>query len=68
MMELYPEIYSCIGCNACTRGCPQGLPVMQYIASAQRGDFEECARLSFDCCLLYTSQQALAAAFRKYRK
>lgn len=49
MMELYPEIYSCIGCNACTRGCPQGLPVMQYIASAQRGDFEECARLSFDC-------------------
>ena len=31
MMELYPEIYSCIGCNACTKGCPQSLSVMQYI-------------------------------------
>lgn len=20
MMDLYPEIYSCIGCNACTKG------------------------------------------------
>ena len=49
MMELYPEIYSCIGCNACTKGCPQGLSVMQYIACAQRGDLEQCARLSFDC-------------------
>ena len=49
MMDLYPEIYSCIGCNACTKGCPQGLSVMQYIACAQRGDLEQCARLSFDC-------------------
>ena len=29
MMELYPEIYSCIGCNACTKACPQDLNVMQ---------------------------------------
>ena len=42
MMDLYPEIYSCIGCNACTKGCPQNLNVMQYIAYAQRGDFEAC--------------------------
>ena len=48
-MELYPEIYSCIGCNACTKGCPQSLNVMQYIAYAQRGDFEKCAEESFDC-------------------
>ena len=34
MMELYPEIYSCIGCNACTKACPQKLNVMQYIAYA----------------------------------
>ena len=25
MMELYPEIYSCIGCNACTKACTQDL-------------------------------------------
>ena len=51
MMELYPEIYSCIGCNACTKSCSQGLNVMQYIAAAQRGDFHTCAELSFDCVM-----------------
>ena len=48
MMQLYPEIYSCIGCNACTKACTQGLNVMQYIAYAQRGDFAACAEESFD--------------------
>ena len=47
--QLYPEIYSCIGCNACTKGCPQGIRVMQYIAYAQRGDIARCAETSFDC-------------------
>ena len=51
MMQLYPEIYSCVGCNACTRACPQGLKVMQYIAYAQRGDFAKVAELSFDCVM-----------------
>ena len=51
MMELYPEIYACIGCNACTKTCTQGLNVMQYIAYAQRGDFEKCAEASFDCVM-----------------
>ena len=49
MMELYPEIYSCIGCNACTKACTQDLNVMQYIAHAQRAEYEECAEESFDC-------------------
>ena len=43
MMQLYPEIYSCIGCNACTKSCTQGLNVMQYIAYAQLGEYENCA-------------------------
>ena len=51
MMQLYPEIYSCIGCNACTKSCTQGLNVMQYIAYAQRGEFEKCAEESFDCVM-----------------
>lgn len=51
MMQLYPEIYACVGCNACTRACPQNLNVMQYIALAQRGDFKGCADLSFDCVM-----------------
>lgn len=51
MMQLYPEIYSCIGCNACTKACPQGLNVMQYIAYAQRGEYKKCADESFDCVM-----------------
>ena len=51
MMQLYPEIYSCIGCNACTKACPQSLNVMQYIAYAQRGEFKKCAEESFDCVM-----------------
>lgn len=51
MMQLYPEIYSCVGCNACTNACSQGLNVMQYIAYAQRGDYAKCAELSFDCVM-----------------
>lgn len=51
MMQLYPEIYSCIGCNACTKSCTQGLNVMQYIAYAQRGEYKKCAEESFDCVM-----------------
>ena len=51
MMELYPEIYACIGCNACTKACTQSLNVMQYIAYAQRGEYEKCAEESFDCVM-----------------
>jgi len=51
MMQLYPEIYSCIGCSACTKGCPQKLEVMQYIAYAQRGEYAKCAKESFDCIM-----------------
>ena len=51
MMQLYPEIYACVGCNACTKACPQSLHVMQYIAYAQRGEFDKCAEESFDCVM-----------------
>ena len=51
MMQLYPEIYSCIGCNACTKACTQELNVMQYIAYAQRGEYEKCAEESFVCVM-----------------
>ena len=51
MMQLYPEIYACVGCNACTKACTQSLKVMQYIAYAQRGEFDKCADESFDCVM-----------------
>ena len=51
MKQLYPEIYSCIGCNACTKGCTKGIDVKQYIAYAQNGEFEKCAEESFECVM-----------------
>ena len=51
MMQLYPEIYACVGCNACTKACTQGLNVMQYVAYAQRGEYAKCAEESFDCVM-----------------
>ena len=50
-MHLYPEIYSCIGCNACTKSCPQELKTMQYIAYAQRAEYAKGAKESFDCVM-----------------
>ena len=47
---LYDET-KCVGCNACTKACTQGLNVMQYIAYAQRGEFDKCAEESFDCVM-----------------
>jgi len=51
MMDLYPEIYSCVSCNTCTNTCTQGLNVMKYIHDAQAGDFAACADESFDCIM-----------------
>lgn len=49
LVQHFPEIAGCVACNTCTRACPQGLPVMDYIQAALRGDIERTALLSFDC-------------------
>lgn len=51
MQQLYPEIHNCIGCNICTKNCPQGLNVKEYIARAKEGDFKGCADESFECVM-----------------
>ncbi len=48
---LYPEIFKCIGCNACTQGCPMDIDVMHYMAQAIRGDVSGAAETSFDCIM-----------------
>jgi len=45
----YPEILRCLGCNSCTKACPQDIDVMEYIAAGKRGDVALMAELSFDC-------------------
>ncbi len=55
---LYPELFRCVACNACTKVCPMDVEVMDYIACIKRGDLAEATRLSFDCiqCGLCTSR------------
>ncbi|MDY0296219.1 MAG: 4Fe-4S dicluster domain-containing protein [Acidobacteriota bacterium] len=47
--KYYPELARCISCNTCTKSCPQGLQVMDYIQAAIKGDFKKVADESFDC-------------------
>ena len=49
--KIYPESYRCIGCNSCTKVCPQGIDVMQVIQAALKGDIEKAAKLSFTCLM-----------------
>jgi ferredoxin len=49
IVELYPEITRCFGCNTCTKACPQELDVLNYMAAALRGDLAALADISFDC-------------------
>lgn len=51
LLERYPEISRCMGCNSCTLICPQNLEVMEYMSAALRGDIEKVAKLSFECIL-----------------
>ena len=54
LVELYPELAKCLGCNSCTKVCPQEIDVMSYVAAALRGDLKEVRRLSFECLMCGT--------------
>ena len=49
LFKHYPELARCLSCNTCTKSCPQGLEVMDYIQDAIKGDFKAVAQESFDC-------------------
>ena len=49
MLLHYPEILRCLGCNTCTKACPQDIDVMEYIAAGKRGDITNMSEISFDC-------------------
>lgn len=51
LLELYPEVLHCLGCNTCGRACPQDLDVKGYVAALQRGELERATELSFDCLM-----------------
>ena len=49
IQEMYPSVFRCVACNTCTKSCPQGLQVMDYVQAAKRGDIATVMDLSFDC-------------------
>ncbi|HHY38418.1 MAG TPA: 4Fe-4S dicluster domain-containing protein [Clostridia bacterium] len=51
LLKYYPELSRCVGCNTCTKVCPQELKVMDYVNAAMRGDIAKVADLSFDCIM-----------------
>ncbi len=46
---IYPILFRCVGCNTCTKICPQDIEVMDYVQALIRGDIAKAADLSFDC-------------------
>ena len=51
ILETYPELVKCFGCNTCTKSCPQDLEVMWFMSDALRGDIKGVATKSFDCLM-----------------
>ncbi len=51
LLQLYPDLLTCFGCNNCTKSCPQDLQVMEIVAAAIRGDYEKVYEKSFDCLM-----------------
>ncbi len=49
VFKLYPELFRCVACNACTKVCPMDVEVLDYVSALKRGDLEAAAELSFDC-------------------
>lgn len=49
VFALYPELFRCVACNACSKVCPMDVEVMDYIAAIKRGDLKAAAEISFDC-------------------
>jgi len=47
--SLYPELFRCVACNACTKVCPMDVEVLDYVSALKRGDIRAATEISFDC-------------------
>jgi len=58
IFKLYPELFRCVACNACTKVCPMDVEVLDYVSALKRGDIKAATEISFDCiqCGLCTSR------------
>jgi ferredoxin len=51
ILEIYPDAITCMGCNTCTKSCPQEIDVLTCMSNAIRGNITDVAKMSFDCIL-----------------
>lgn len=51
VLDIYPEMLTCYGCNTCTKSCPQEIDVLGYVSAIVRGDIAAAADISFDCIM-----------------
>ncbi len=51
VLKYYPDSIKCLGCNTCTKACPQDLEVMGFMSDALRGDLKGVTDKSFDCVM-----------------
>lgn len=58
VFKLYPELFRCVACNACTKACPQGIQVMDAVSALKQGNIAGAAQIAFECiqCGLCTSR------------
>jgi ferredoxin len=49
--RIYPKLLACMGCNTCTRMCPQEIDVMDCMSAIIRGDIESAAEQSMSCVM-----------------
>ena len=58
VFKLYPELFRCVACNACTKACPQGIEVMDAVSALKQGNIAGAAEIAFECiqCGLCTSR------------
>lgn len=49
IFKLYPELFRCVACNACTKICPMDVEVMDAIQALKQGNIAKAAEHAFDC-------------------
>jgi ferredoxin len=49
ILKVYPDALTCMGCNTCTRSCPQSIDVLECIADALQGNIRRAASRSLPC-------------------